>query len=91
MRFKINIIDDQGCTMWSMINERRIQRDLLLAIGGWEKNGPTNAAEVLDISANKWRRVKTFEDDRRVAYHESIVINNVKILLLINNWIYLIE
>ncbi|VDM93260.1 unnamed protein product, partial [Litomosoides sigmodontis] len=55
-----------------MINEQRIQRDLLLAIGGWEKNGPSNIAEVLDFNANKWRRVKAFEDDRRVAYHETI-------------------
>ncbi|KAL3990981.1 Kelch motif family protein [Acanthocheilonema viteae] len=74
-RFKIKIINDESI-IWSMNCKPRIQRDLLLAIGGWEKNGPTNIVEILDINDNKWKRVKTFEDDRRVAYHESIVIDN---------------
>ncbi|CAG9531721.1 unnamed protein product [Cercopithifilaria johnstoni] len=75
LRFKINIIDDQSA-IWSMNSEPRIQRDILLAIGGWEKGGPTNIVEVFDVNSNKWQRVKTFEDDRRVAYHECIVIND---------------
>ncbi|VDM11280.1 unnamed protein product [Wuchereria bancrofti] len=81
-RFKINIMDDQKNMIWSMNTEARIPRDLLLAIGGWEKRGPTNVAEVLNINTNKWQRAKTFEDNRQIAYHECIVINNVKILLL---------
>ncbi|VDN95817.1 unnamed protein product [Brugia pahangi] len=77
--FKINIIDDQKNMIWSMNRETRIPRHLLLAIGGWEKKKPTNVAEVLN---NKWQRAKTFEDKRQIAYHECIVINNAKILLL---------
>lgn len=61
-----------------MNNEARIPRDLLLAIGGWEKTGPSNIVEVLDVNGRKWQRVKTFEDNRRVAYHECIVISKVK-------------
>uniref|UniRef100_A0A0R3S5R3 BACK domain-containing protein n=1 Tax=Elaeophora elaphi TaxID=1147741 RepID=A0A0R3S5R3_9BILA len=75
VRFKITKTDDQS-TLWSMNSQARIQRDLLLAIGGWEKTGPTNAVEVLDINGDRWQRVKTFEDNRRVAYHECVVINN---------------
>ncbi|VIO96615.1 Uncharacterized protein BM_BM1646 [Brugia malayi] len=59
-----------------MNTETGIPRDLLSAIGGWEKRGPTNVAEVLNISTNKWQRVKTLEDKRQIAYHECIVINN---------------
>ncbi|MCP9257246.1 hypothetical protein DINM_000489 [Dirofilaria immitis] len=52
------------------------QRDLLIVIGGWEKSGPSNIVEILDINDNKWRRVEMLEDNRKVAYHECIVINN---------------
>ncbi|EFO20936.1 hypothetical protein LOAG_07553 [Loa loa] len=75
IRFKMNNIDDQNI-VWSMNTEKRIHRDLLITIGGWEKSGPSNIVEVLDINANKWRRVETFEDNRRIAYHECIVISN---------------
>ncbi|VDN83855.1 unnamed protein product [Brugia pahangi] len=74
--FKINIIDGQKSINWSMNTETRIPRDLLLAIGGWEKRGPTNVAEVLNINTNKWQRAKILEDKRQIAYHECIVINN---------------
>ncbi|KAK6114022.1 hypothetical protein QQG55_54165 [Brugia pahangi] len=65
---------------WSMNTETRIPRDLLLALEV-EKRGP-NVAEVLNINTNKWQRAKILEDKRQIAYHECIVINNVKISLL---------
>ncbi|VDN04377.1 unnamed protein product [Thelazia callipaeda] len=61
---------------WSTINEYRSQRDFILAFGGWEKTGPSNAAEVLDIFKNQWRSALTIQDKRKVAYHENIVIAN---------------
>ncbi|KAM3716138.1 Kelch-like protein [Dirofilaria immitis] len=39
------------------------QRDLLIVIGGWEKNGSSNIVEILDINDNKWRRVEMLEDN----------------------------
>ncbi|MCP9256886.1 Kelch-like protein 10 [Dirofilaria immitis] len=36
-----------------MKTKPRIQRDLLIVIGGWEKNGSSNIVEILDINDNK--------------------------------------
>uniref|UniRef100_A0A915PFV3 BACK domain-containing protein n=1 Tax=Setaria digitata TaxID=48799 RepID=A0A915PFV3_9BILA len=40
LRAKIDIASDSSIT-WSTCTEPRIQRDLLVAVGGWEKSGPS--------------------------------------------------
>ncbi|VDN83773.1 unnamed protein product [Brugia pahangi] len=71
--FVAGINEENYIGVCELNTETGIPRDLLSAIAGWEKRGPTNVAEVLN---NKWQRAKTFEDKRQIAYHECIVINN---------------
>ncbi|VDK35440.1 unnamed protein product [Gongylonema pulchrum] len=76
LQMKIDITNENN-RQWSSNITPRIPRELLVAIGGWEKTGPSNTVEVLDIKNNIWRRVEAFQDERKVAYHECLVIDKV--------------
>lgn len=67
---------------WQKYASRRIPRDFLMAIGGWEKNGPSKAIEIYDIHNDEWRRVAHLEDERCIAYHQCFFVKKVSFSFL---------
>uniref|UniRef100_A0A8C3API2 Kelch like family member 10 n=1 Tax=Cyclopterus lumpus TaxID=8103 RepID=A0A8C3API2_CYCLU len=52
----------------------RLPNAILLAIGGWSSNNPTNGIEAYDIRADYWINV-TNNCERPRAYHGTVVLN----------------
>ncbi|XP_036395724.1 kelch-like protein 10 [Megalops cyprinoides] len=52
----------------------RLPYTILLSIGGWSSNGPTNTTEAYDTRADRWVNV-TLEESPRLAYHGVATLN----------------
>ncbi|XP_036408745.1 kelch-like protein 10 [Megalops cyprinoides] len=63
-----------SCHYYSPLSRPRLPYAILLAIGGWSGNTPTNVIESYDIQADTWVNVTQKEDNPR-AYHGTVYLD----------------
>lgn len=73
-RAMCNLRKNSGSSCYNSLSRPRLPIAVLLAIGGWSGNIPTNVIESYDIQADRWVTIAQMEVSPR-AYHGTVYLN----------------
>lgn len=72
--FHVDIGGPASPELINQLTRPRLPRAILMAIGGWSGQSPTNEIEVYDVRANRWVDVTDVDWTPR-AYHGSVMLD----------------